>query len=47
MKGRCPENFRFSVLQILPHDMEKEEVQQIEKTWKDRLFTREFGMNDN
>ena len=47
MKERDPEHFRFSILQILPHDMEKEEVQHIEKTWKDRLHTREFGMNDN
>lgn len=47
LKGRDPAHFRFSVLQIVPHDMEPGEVQYIEKTWKDRLHTREFGLNDN
>ena len=47
LKGRDPEHFRFSILQILPHDMKENDVQFIEKTWKDRLHTREFGMNDN
>lgn len=47
LKGRNPENFRFSILQILPHDMEPEKVQHVEKTWKDRLHTREYGLNDN
>lgn len=47
LKGRDPESFRFSVLQILPHDMNECQVHFIEKTWKDRLHTREFGLNDN
>lgn len=47
LKGRDPERFRFSVLQILPHDMNESDVQSIEKSWKDRLHTREFGLNDN
>jgi len=47
MKGRNPDDLRFSILQILPHDMNVDEVQQIEKSWKDRLHTREFGLNGN
>jgi len=47
LKGRDAAKFRFSVLQVLPHDMDENEVQFIEKTWKDRLHTREFGLNDN
>lgn len=47
MRGRNPEDFRFSILQIVPHDMTKTDVELIEGTWKDRLHTREFGMNDN
>ena len=47
MRGRDPKHFRFSVLQIVPHDMEASAVQSLEKSWKDRLHTREFGMNDN
>lgn len=47
LKGRNPEQFIFSVLELLPHDMNEDEVQLIEKTWKDRLHTREFGLNDN
>ncbi len=46
LKGRNPEKFRFSILQIVPHDMEKKEVIAIEETWKDRLHTCEFGLND-
>jgi hypothetical protein len=47
LRGRDPKGFRFSVLQLLPHDMPKEEVEAIERTWKDRLHTREFGLNNN
>lgn len=42
-----PENLRFSILQIVSHDMESSDVQSLEKSWKDRLHTREFGMNEN
>jgi hypothetical protein len=44
---RSREHFRFSVLQILQHDMDEGDVQSVEKSWKDRLGTREFGLNDN
>ena len=44
---RQPENLRFSILQLVPHDMEPEDVQSLEASWKDRLHTREFGLNGN
>jgi hypothetical protein len=47
LRRRDPRGFRFTVLQILPHDMNADDVHPIEKTWKDRLHTREFGLNDN
>ncbi|MBN1974366.1 MAG: hypothetical protein JW787_12055 [Sedimentisphaerales bacterium] len=46
LKERNPENFRFSILQRVSPDMESSDVQFIEKTWKDRLHTRELGLND-
>ena len=47
LRDRKPENFVFSILQIVAHDMEPDEVQALEANWKDRLHTREFGLNDN
>lgn len=44
----APENFRFSILQIVAHDLNADEVIAIESTWKDRLHTRGFsGLNEN
>jgi len=46
--GRSPDNFIFSILQIVPHDMEPEEVQRLEATWKKRLHTSSpTGLNNN
>ncbi len=39
--------FQFCVLQILPKNLSKEEVVDIERLWKEKLYTREFGLNDN
>lgn len=39
--------FRFSILQLLLHDAEVSEVQQVEANWKHRLATREWGLNRN
>lgn len=47
LKKRNPKDFQFSVLQILPHDMAKDDVCHAETTWKERLHTREYGLNDN
>ena len=44
---RKPERFLFSILQIVAHDTDPEEVQSLESGWKDRLHTRDFGLNDN
>jgi len=44
--NRDAKNFRFSILQRVSPDTEPSECQFIEKTWKDRLHTREFGLND-
>ena len=45
LKGRRPENLR--VLQRTSPDMEQNEIWHLEATWKDRLHTREWGLNDN
>lgn len=46
--GRDPANFRFSILQIVAHDLISAEVVAIENTWKNRLHSREsFGLNNN
>jgi hypothetical protein len=47
LHSRNPHDFVFSILQIVAHDMEAEDVQSLEKSWKDRLHTRTFGLNDN
>ena len=47
LKKRDPKNFRFSILQRVSPDLEPDKVIQIENTWKERLHTREYGLNDN
>jgi hypothetical protein len=47
LRRRNPTNFRFSILQRVSPDMEAEEVIQIESAWKDRLSTRNHGLNEN
>lgn len=42
-----PEQFRFSVLQILPKTMAREEVLKREKLYKEKLGTRATGLNSN
>jgi hypothetical protein len=42
-----PSPFRFSILERVSPDMPAEEVIAREALWKDRLGTREFGLNDN
>jgi len=46
----CPEqykHFQFSILQILPKNLSDDEVIKIESLYKDKLLTRQFGMNSN
>jgi hypothetical protein len=47
LRTRKPEDLRFSILQRVSPDMEPSDVTALESSWKDRLHTRQFGMNDN
>lgn len=48
LRGRDPQNFRFSILERVSPDMDDESVIAIEATWKDRLHSRSpFGLNEN
>ena len=47
LKGRDPNDFLFTILQRTSPDMERAEVGQLEANWKDRLHTRDSGLNDN
>lgn len=47
LRKRKPVNLRFSILQRVSPDMEDRDVIALETSWKERLHTREFGMNDN
>lgn len=47
LRGRDCSRFRFSILQRVSPDMEPRDVIRLESAWKDRLHTREFGLNDN
>lgn len=48
LRGRDPGNFQFSILRLLNHDEDKDEVIRIETTWKKRLHTyAPDGLNDN
>lgn len=47
LKGRDPANFRFSILERVSPDMPAEDVIQLEANWKNRLSTRECGLNKN
>lgn len=39
--------FQFSILRVLPSDMDKDEVIRIENKFKEKLLTRKFGLNAN
>jgi hypothetical protein len=49
LRERSPENFIFSILQIVSHDMEVDEITTLEWTWKKRLHTMSAsgGLNEN
>jgi hypothetical protein len=40
-------DLRFSILQRTSPDLESKEIVALEATWKERLHTREFGLNRN
>ena len=47
LRGRDLSGFRFSILQRVSPDMGVEDITVIESSWKDRLQTKEFGLNLN
>lgn len=47
LRGSQPENLRFSILQRTSPDLEVDAVVALEASWKERLHTREFGLNRN
>lgn len=47
LRKRDPANFRYSILQRVSPDMEPADIIRLEGTWKERLHTRECGMNEN
>jgi len=47
LRERDPNDFLFTILQRTSPDMEREEIGQLEASWKDRLHTRDQGLNDN
>jgi GIY-YIG catalytic domain len=47
LRKRDPSHFRFSILQLGAPDTDPTEIRRLESSWKDRLHTREFGMNEN
>lgn len=47
LKGRDPHQFRFAILQVVAPDLDADSVIALEGSWKDRLATREFGLNKN
>ena len=47
LKKRRPENLRFSILERMSPDTPAELVIERESSWKERLHTRESGLNEN
>jgi len=48
LRERDPQNFRFSILQLVAPVMDPTDVIQLESRWKERLHTRApYGLNDN
>ena len=48
LRKRDPQNFRFTILELLSPNMNADEVIRRENSWKERLHTRKpYGLNDN
>ena len=47
LKKREQSDFLFTILQRTSPDMEREDINQLEESWKNRLHTRNYGLNDN
>jgi hypothetical protein len=48
LRKREPQNFRFTILELVSPNMDPNDVIRLESSWKDRLHTRQpYGLNDN
>ena len=47
LKGLNPDNFAFSILEILPPTLSADEVIGRENRWKVKIGSRELGLNRN
>lgn len=47
LQGLNPDNFKFSILEIVPSTSIADYVIECENKWKNKLGTREFGLNKN
>ena len=47
LRSSQPADLRFSILQRTSPDLEPADVIALEASWKERLHTREFGLNRN
>lgn len=47
LRLRSPENFLFSILQRTSPDLDRDDVLSLEANWKERLHSREYGLNEN
>lgn len=47
LAARDSSHFRFSILERTSPDLDARDVIALETTWKERLATREFGLNEN
>jgi len=47
LQGLNPDNFKFSILEIVPSTSTADYVIERESKWKNKLGTREFGLNKN
>jgi hypothetical protein len=47
LRNSNPNDLRFSILQRTSPDLEAQELVKLESSWKERLHTREYGLNRN
>jgi hypothetical protein len=47
LRDRRPDDLSFSILQLVAPDLSADDVIRLEGTWKNRLHTRESGLNEN
>lgn len=47
LRNSRPEDLRFSILQRTSPDLEPDAIVALEASWKERLHTRESGLNRN